>query len=100
MKAERIIRKYLERVTDVDLYGLHEAAKKDNSSEALVVRLIGESELAYRLEKHTKEIRKALDQLGEDGYVRTEWIAGDRIKVYIYTEYFGIWDTIRKTFVD
>ena len=100
MNGERIIRKYMERVTDVELFGLHEAAKKDDSSEALVVRLIGESELAYRLEKHTKEIRKALDQLGEDGYVRTEWLSGDRIKVYIYNDYFGIWDTTKKTFVD
>ncbi len=100
MKAERIIRKYLEKVTDIDLFGIHEAAKKDNSSEALVVRLIGESELAYRMEKKMKEIQKGLDQLGVDGYATGKWIAGDRIAVYIYGEYFGIWDTVRKTFVD
>lgn len=100
MNAERIIRKYLEKVTDIDLYGLHEAAKKDNSSEALVVRLIGESELAYRMEKKMKEIKKALDQLGVEGYATSKWAAGDRIAVYIYGEYFGIWDTVRKTFVD
>ena len=100
MNAERIIRKYLEKVTDIDLYGLHEAAKKDGSSEALVVRLIGESELAYRMEKKMKDINHALEKLGVDGYVTTKWVAGDRIAVYIYGEYFGIWDTMRQNFVD
>ena len=32
--------------------------------------------------------------------ITTKWITTDRIAVYINGKYFGIWDTVRKTFVD
>lgn len=47
-----------------------------------------------------KELLEALTKLGIKGTVTTKWITKDRIVVYIDDEYFGIWDTIRKTFVD
>jgi hypothetical protein len=100
MNGQRIVRKYFERITDEELYGMNEAAKKDDSQEAMCIRYLAECELVYRMEKKRKEIQKALDQLGVDGYLRTKWITWDRIAVYIYNDYFGIWDTTRKTFVD
>lgn len=100
MNGQRIIRKYFAKLTDKDLHGMNEAAKKDDSQEALCIRYIAECELINRMEQKLPEIKKAIDQLGVDGYVRTEWITWDRIAVYIHNDYFGIWDTVRKTFVD
>ena len=53
-----------------------------------------------RKEKRMKEIMKALRQLEVGGAVTTKQITTGRIAVYINNEYFGIWDTNRKTFVD
>ena len=47
-----------------------------------------------------KEISKALKTLGVGGTVTTKEITFDRIAVYVDGEYFGIWDTTKKTFVD
>ena len=48
-----------------------------------------------------KELYEALEKLGVKGdHIIVNWIATDRIAVYIDGEYFGIWDTNRKTFVD
>ena len=48
----------------------------------------------------TNEITKALKTLGVTGKVHLRQIATDRIEVTVDGEYFGIWDVIRKTFVD
>lgn len=53
-----------------------------------------------RKEKTMKELYKALTTLGIKGTVITKMITTDRIVVYVDGEYFGIWDTTRKTFVD
>ena len=48
-----------------------------------------------------KEITLALEILGVKGefaFSPTKYL--DRIKVIVNGEYFGIWDTTRKTFVD
>lgn len=45
-------------------------------------------------------LHSALIKLGVKGTVTTKWITTDRIAVYVDGEYFGIWDTSRKTFVD
>jgi hypothetical protein len=42
----------------------------------------------------------ALVKLGVIGAITTYQITNDRIAVYVDGEYFGIWDTTRKTFVD
>ena len=47
-----------------------------------------------------KEIKEALNKLGAEGHITTKWITTDRIAVYLDDEYFSIWDTVRKTFVD
>lgn len=47
-----------------------------------------------------KELFEALVKLGTKGKVTTKQITTDRIAVYVNGEYFGIWDTNRKTFVD
>lgn len=47
-----------------------------------------------------KELFEALKTLGVKGTIVTNWITTDRIAVYVDDEYFGIWDTNRKTFVD
>lgn len=47
-----------------------------------------------------KEIKEALDKLGVNGTFSAKWIASDRIAIYVNNEYFGIWDMVRKTFVD
>lgn len=44
-----------------------------------------------------KELFTALVKLE---VITTEQITTDRLAVYINGEYFGIWDTNRKTFVD
>jgi len=50
--------------------------------------------------KRVKEIKKALKYLGVKGSVRIEDVSIDRIKVFVNGEYFGIYDTQRRTFVD
>lgn len=47
-----------------------------------------------------KELHEALNTLGVKGTITTNQITTDRIAVYVDGEYFGIWDTNRKTFVD
>jgi hypothetical protein len=47
-----------------------------------------------------KELYNALNTLGVKGTITTKQITPDRIAVYVDSEYFGIWDTDRKTFVD
>lgn len=47
-----------------------------------------------------KEIHDALKILGVTGEVKLTAITIDRIAVYVNDEYFGIWDTEKKTFVD
>ena len=47
-----------------------------------------------------KEIHKALEILGAEGEITMTPITYDRIVVYVDGEYFGIWDTEKKTFVD
>ena len=51
-------------------------------------------------EKMMDEIMKALKALDVTGIVSTKHITIDRIAVYVDGEYFGTWDTNRKTFVD
>ena len=93
----RTARKYIERLSDQDLHGLYEAALNDDSQEALVVQYMILSEIDRRKEKYMKE---ALKKLGVKGHITTKWITKDRIAVYVDNEYFGIWDTVRQTFVD
>ena len=47
-----------------------------------------------------KDLYSALTKLGIKGTITTKWITTDRLAVYVNDEYLGIWDTIRKTFVD
>ena len=46
------------------------------------------------------ELHNALIKLGIKGTIITKQITTDRIAVYLNGEYFGLWDTTRKTFVD
>lgn len=45
-------------------------------------------------------LHSALIELGVKGTIAARWIATDRIAVYVNNEYFGIWDTVTKNFVD
>ena len=48
-----------------------------------------------------KEIITALEILGAQGEITLRPITSlDRIEVTVNGEYFGIWDTVKKTFVD
>lgn len=47
-----------------------------------------------------KEIKEALKKLNVKGTIAVKWISADRIAVYVNNEYFGIWDTAKKIFVD
>lgn len=48
-----------------------------------------------------EEIITALEILGVDGEITLHPVKNlDRIKVLVNGEYFGIWDTTKKTFVD
>ena len=96
----RVAHKYIERLPDQELHGLYEAALKDDGQEALVIQYLIICELNKRKEKFMKEIKEALNKLGAEGHITTKWITTDRIAVYLHDEYFGIWDTVRKTFVD
>ena len=52
------------------------------------------------MENYINEIAKALKTLGVTGKVHLRQIATDRIEVTVDGECFGIWDSVRKTFVD
>ena len=47
-----------------------------------------------------KEIMTALEKLGVNGNITTKVVTPGRIIVYVNNEYFGMWDTHKKTFVD
>lgn len=47
-----------------------------------------------------KDLIKALEILGINGTVTTNEITHGRILILVDGEYFGIWDVVRKTFVD
>lgn len=100
MNGFRVARKIIEQMSEKDLHGLYEAAKNDNDYAAVVVTHIIECEMEDRKEKRMKEIMKALRGLGAGGIVTTKHITTGRFAVYLDGEYFGIWDTIRQTFVD
>ena len=46
------------------------------------------------------DVEKALKDLGKKGNFSIKSIVDDRVMVFVNDEYFGIWDVIRKTFVD
>lgn len=100
MNGFRVARKYIERLSEEDLQALWELGKDDNEYEAVVITHLIECEMEERKEKRMKEIMKALRTLGVKGTVTTKQITTDRIAVYVDGEYFGIWDNVRKTFVD
>lgn len=96
----RVARKYIKQLNDEDLQGLWKLANNDIEYEAVIVTYLMECEMEERKEKRMKEIMKALRTLGVGGNVTTKSITTDRYAVYVDSEYFGIWDTNRKTFVD
>ena len=100
MNGQKITRRYLKSLSDEDLHGLWKAAKDDNEYEAVIITYFIECEKEERKERRMKEIMKALRKLGHNGIVKTKWISKDRFAVYVDGEYFGIWDSNRKTFVD
>lgn len=100
MNGQRVARKYIEHLSDQELHGLYGSAKDDNSQEALVIQHLITLELNKRKEKYMKEIKEAMNKLNVNGHITTKWITTDRIAVYVDDNYFGIWDTTRKTFVD
>ena len=100
MNGIRVARKYIERSNDEDLQRLWELAKDDPEHEAVVITHLIECEMKERHAKHMKEIIKALRALGIGGTVTTSYISLNRYAVYVDDKYFGIWDTMRQTFVD
>ena len=53
-----------------------------------------------KMKSEILDLQAALIKLGVDGIVTAKHIDSGRIAVYVDGEYFGIWDTGRKTFVD
>lgn len=100
MNGFRVARKYIKQSTDADLKGLWELAKDDIEYEAVVITHLIECEMEERKETMMKEIMKAIRAFGVNGTVTIKEITTGRIAVYVNDEYFGIWDTNRKTFVD
>lgn len=100
MNGIRVARKYLEGQSDTELFGIWQTAKKDDSKEVAIIRNIIEGIWDKRKSKQTSELYAALHRLSIRQTVRIDWIAVDRISVEVDGEYFGIWDTVRKTFVD
>jgi hypothetical protein len=100
MNGFRVARKYIEQLSNEDLHALWELAKDDNDYDAVVVTYLMECEMEERKERLMKDITKAIRDLGVRGYVSTKTIDHDRCAVYLDGEYFGIWDSCRKTFVD
>ena len=47
-----------------------------------------------------KGIRAALNALEVKGVITFERIDESRVKVFVNSKYFGIWDAVKKTFVD
>jgi hypothetical protein len=47
-----------------------------------------------------KEIKKALKNLGIIGKVTTQQHDGFTVTVYVGGKKFGLWDTVKKTFVE
>lgn len=47
-----------------------------------------------------KEIKKALKKLGITGKVRTEKYDSFTVTVYVNNKKIGLWDTVKKTFVE
>ena len=100
MNGFRVARKYIKQLSDKDLHGLWEVSKDDIEYEAVVITYLIECEMEERKEKMMKEIMKALRALDVSGIVTTKQMTHDRYVVYVDSNYFGIWDTNRKTFVD
>lgn len=48
MNGQRLVRKHIRRLTNEDLQGLHEAAKKDKTSEGMVIYYLTTIELERR----------------------------------------------------
>ena len=46
------------------------------------------------------DLQSALIKLCVNGTITAKQITTDRIAVYLDGQYFGLWDTSRKTFVD
>lgn len=100
MNGLRVVRKYIKRCSDEELQALWELAKDDIEYESVVVTYLMECEMEERKERRMKEIMKGLRALGVSGYVTTKMMVFDRYAVYVDSDYFGIWDTEKKTFVD
>ena len=100
MNGLRTVRKYISKLNDEDLQALWELAKDDIEYESVVVTYLMECEIEERKEKLLKEVTKGVRELGTVGYVTTKMMGLDRHAVYVDAEYFGIWDTKKKTFVD
>lgn len=45
-------------------------------------------------------IRTALRTLGVKGSATLEYLTADRVRVTVNGEYFGLWDSEKRTFVD
>ena len=45
-------------------------------------------------------IKAALRAFGVSGSTKAEYVTDDRVKVTVNGEYFGLWDSVRNTFVD
>lgn len=97
MNGFRVARKYIRQLSDEDLHGIWNLAKDDQDYESIIITHQIECEIG---ERKMKDITKALRELGVKGTVTTKLVDLDRIAVYVNGEYFGLWDTTRKTFVD
>lgn len=65
------------------------------------MELRGKLEDFNTLVEELEEIRRALEinEVTSKDNVKLEW-SNDRVKITINGEYYGIWDTMRRTFVD
>ncbi len=56
--------------------------------------------MSKKLIKNIGVLATPTGSYAKSGRAQGEYIAEDRIRITVNGEYFGIWDTVRNTFVD
>ena len=89
-----------------DEYKERKAVYVETILELYVKGILTKAQMQEKLNQWTEaylyieEVQHALNALGVREAAELRDMTFDRITVYVSGEYFGIWDTKRKTFVD
>lgn len=89
-----------------DEYKERKAVYVETVLELYIKGILTKAQMQEKLNQYSEadlyieEIHNALKALGVKGEAELQDFKFERITVYVAGEYFGIWDTKRKTFVD